>query len=132
VDFGHTFSPALEAASSFRMRHGEAVALDMLLSTIIAVQRHICEESVLTRILRLYHEMRLPMSQGTLSAQKLSDCLTEVPIHRDGQLNMVIPVQIGKATFVQEVGLSEIEGALAVMDRAEHEFSSKAEASNSV
>jgi 2-epi-5-epi-valiolone synthase len=132
VDFGHTFSPALEAASSFRMRHGEAVALDMLLSTIIAVRRHICEESVLTRMLSFYRQMRLPVSQGILSAQKLSEYLTEVRIHRDGRLNMVVPVEMGKATFVEEVSLREIEEAFVLMDRAECEFSSKAEASNSV
>jgi 3-dehydroquinate synthase len=132
VDFGHTFSPALEAASSFQMRHGDAVALDMLLSTIVAVRRFICDKSVLKRMLRLYRKLGLPVSQNLLSARKLVECLSEVRIHRDGHLNLVVPVEMGKATFVQDVSFSEIEEVLLAMNRVEFEPSAKAQPRPSV
>ncbi len=39
VDFGHTVSPALEAASGFSLSHGEAVAIDMAFSTVVTQHR---------------------------------------------------------------------------------------------
>src|SRR5690606_33336226 len=36
VDFGHTFSPLLEAAYDFTLHHGDAVAIDIALSATIA------------------------------------------------------------------------------------------------
>ncbi len=36
VDFGHTFSPAIEAALGFEIDHGEAVAIDIALSATLA------------------------------------------------------------------------------------------------
>src|SRR5262249_55497766 len=39
VDYGHTFSPTLEMAALPELLHGEAVAIDMALSLVLAVQR---------------------------------------------------------------------------------------------
>merc|ERR1719353_727773 len=39
MDFGHTFSRTLEADERFFLRHGEAVAIDSLLSSLIAEQK---------------------------------------------------------------------------------------------
>jgi hypothetical protein len=40
--------------------------------------------------------------------------------HRAGNLNLVVPLEIGQADFIQEVCLEEIEHALALIDGGDH------------
>src|SRR5438874_12354437 len=53
VDFGHTFSPALEAAAGFAIPHGEAVAIDMALSATIAKTMGLLAPAASERMLQL-------------------------------------------------------------------------------
>lgn len=113
VDFGHTFSQSMEMASNYRIRHGEAVAVDMLLSTIIAVERGICEMQVLARLAALYRKVSLPLTQSVCSTQDFLGAIHETRLHRGGDLNLVLPTGIGSARFVQGVQPDEMAGAIA-------------------
>ena len=39
MDFGHSFSRTLEADERFKLRHGEAVAIDCIMNALIAEQK---------------------------------------------------------------------------------------------
>src|SRR6185369_8716447 len=45
VDMGHTFSPAIEAASGYTLHHGEAVAIDVAISATIAAELGLTTEA---------------------------------------------------------------------------------------
>jgi 2-epi-5-epi-valiolone synthase len=118
VDFGHTFSPSLEASTAYDVPHGKAVALDMLLSTTLAVGRGLCTPDVLERLVGLYRSIGLPLFDAALRSELLMESLSAARQHRGGDLNLVLPTQVGEATFAQDVHLAEIESALAHMSRA--------------
>jgi len=116
VDFGHTFSVAMETDSSYSLSHGFAVALDMLISTSLAVRRGLCPRSLLDRMVTLYQHVELPLSQRTCSAERLHESLESVRKHRGGALNLVVPCDLGRTLFIQDVSkveLAETLGALA-------------------
>ncbi|HYL97552.1 MAG TPA: iron-containing alcohol dehydrogenase [Blastocatellia bacterium] len=113
VDFGHTFSPDMETKSGYLLRHGEAVALDMILSTFIAVRRMLCPEDVIVRLKRLYGRVGLPQSQAVCGVNDLAGALDRARAHRGGKLNLVVPVRVGGGTFIQDVEIRELEEALA-------------------
>lgn len=113
VDFGHSFSPALEAASDYRLPHGEAVAIDMMICAAIASKRGLCDPSVIRRIARIYEAAALPLTDDLCDAAMLVESLGDIVIHRGGALNLVLPTTIGSATFVQEVTVEEVAAALA-------------------
>jgi 3-dehydroquinate synthase len=112
VDFGHSFSPALESASHFEINHGEAVAIDMMICTALAVRRGICDESVMRRLGGLYARSGLALTHGLCEAEFLTESLTDIRVHRGGALNLVVPTGIGSATFVQDVTAPEVAVAL--------------------
>jgi len=116
ADFGHTFSPRLERASEYRLRHGEAVALDMMLSTAIAVRRKLCAEGLFTRLVRLYRAVGLPLSSPYLQPELLLGSLHETRLHRSGDLNLVVPRDFGRADFLQEVTQEDLDDALAMLE----------------
>ena len=112
VDFGHTFSPTIEKASSWRVNHGEAVGMDMLISTGIAVVKGLCSVEVLNRLRRLLIATKLPLIHEACQPSILMAALNAVRAHRAGDLNLVVPLEIGAADFIQDVSLEEIQFGL--------------------
>ncbi len=115
VDFGHTFSPALELSSDHALAHGEAVALDMALATAIGVLRRECDITVLERMIRLYQAARLPVSHVLCTGANLAASLCDARLHRGGTLNVVVPTAVGAGTFLQDVDDSDIDSAAAMV-----------------
>jgi 2-epi-5-epi-valiolone synthase len=100
-DFGHEFGHVLEALSGYRLRHGEAVAIGMALSSSLAVAAGRLGPDDLDRLLELLLEAGLPLwdevcDPGVLW-QKLSQ---EVVPHKGGKLHLVVPRTVGAGDFI--------------------------------
>ncbi len=110
VDFGHTISPALEAASDFSLSHGEAVAIDIAFSTVVAQQRGWLPTDIGDRILKLLQAVGLPVWSPLLTPTLCLKSLEETVLHRGGKLNLVLPIGIGQAMFCEKVNdLSKLD-----------------------
>jgi 2-epi-5-epi-valiolone synthase len=119
VDFGHTFSPSIEAASGYQIPHGVAVAVDMLLSTAIAVYRSIAEPELFERLYRLLDRLDLLLCEQDLPEVSVLACaLEDAKRHRGGALNLVVISKPGCPTFLQDVQTSEITSARQGVVRA--------------
>lgn len=101
VDFGHTFSPALEAALGFDIHHGEAVAVDIALSTAIAFFLEMIDRTVLERILLALRSAGLPVFSDRLDLALCLEALKEARRHRGGRINLVVPTGIGRTAFLR-------------------------------
>ena len=68
MDFGHSFSRTLETDERFKLRHGEAVAIDCVMNAMIAnVQGHLSDDDA-QRVLDLYLTLGLPCSIKGITA----------------------------------------------------------------
>jgi 2-epi-5-epi-valiolone synthase len=114
-DFGHTFSPTIEAVSGWSIRHGEAVAMDMLISTAIAHCKGLCSQTTLARLLKVLEAVGLSLDHAVCRPDVLMNGLRSARQHRAGNLNLVVPLEIGQAEFVQEVRCDELEQALRLI-----------------
>jgi 2-epi-5-epi-valiolone synthase len=103
VDFGHTFSPALEVASHYSISHGQAVAIDVALSAVLGTKLGIATPEVSTQILHVLLDFELPIWSPFLSVELCEEALRDTALHRGGQPNLVVPQQIGTAVFVNDV-----------------------------
>lgn len=116
VDFGHTFSPRIEIKSNYRIRHGEAVAIDMAISCRIAHLLGYLDLKNYERIIELYLKIGLPFfDEKTCVPQDLWDSLEEIYLHRGMKLNFITILCIGKADFIREkeaIGFSILEQAV--------------------
>ena len=101
MDFGHTFSPALEAASGFRFTHGEAVALDMCLSTALATELGALPEPDRDRIIDAIAGCGLAVSTELLDLDLSRRSLREARLHRGGSLNLVVPRGVGEGAYLK-------------------------------
>lgn len=104
VDFGHSFSPYIELKNIDELLHGEAVTLDCLFSTCLAFNLNLITRDKLLRIYRLANLLGLPLFHHDFTDKKLiSTSLKETRAHRNGDLNLPIPSDIGKYIFINHL-----------------------------
>jgi 3-dehydroquinate synthase len=112
VDFGHSFSPTLEMRALPELLHGEAVAVDMAISTVLARRRRLIEESERDRVLRLMLALGLPIFHPLCTTQFLQEALRDTVRHRDGLQRLPLPVSIGNVEFFNDVAVEELDATV--------------------
>lgn len=116
VDLGHTFSQPFELlAGPFAMRHGEAVALDLNLSAIIAHHRGILDASALWRLVYLTKRLGFPARFPDIEPELLWRSVIERTRHRAGRQRIPLPTRIGGYTFVDDVRPDEVAESLRIL-----------------
>ena len=70
LNLGHTIGHAFEAASNYRLRHGEAVAIGLVAESRIARDMGILSTKEFARLLHLMHALSLRMSLPRLKNMK--------------------------------------------------------------
>lgn len=116
VDFGHSISPLLEAESNYTIAHGEAVAIDMLFCTAIAVRRGLCARSLFDRLLRVYGLCGLPVTDERCTVAFVRRALSDVTAHRGGNLNLLVPIEPGRYEFLQQVSDGDVRFAIDALN----------------
>lgn len=111
VDYGHTFSPKLEMAALPELLHGEAVAIDMALSLVLAAQRDLMSPAELSRALGLLDAYGLPTRHPQCEEDLLMEGLADSTSHRDGLQRTPLSRGIGNAVFVNDLTRAEIRSA---------------------
>jgi 3-dehydroquinate synthetase len=121
ADMGHTFSPALETASGYRLTHGEAVAIDMAFTCVLAERLGIMTPRESDSFVTLLADVGLPINSPLLTTALCEHAMSHAAAHRGGRLNMVVPTEIGSATFLQIESLPEgvLSDALDVLRQRE-------------
>ncbi|MFF7635342.1 sedoheptulose 7-phosphate cyclase [Kitasatospora sp. NPDC008050] len=114
VDYGHTFSPTLEMRALPALLHGEAVCIDMALTTVLGWRRGLLDTQQRDRVLGVMRALELPRHHDLLDADLLARALQDTVRHRDGEQRLPLPVGIGDAVFVNDVSHGEL--AVAVED----------------
>lgn len=108
VDYGHTFSPRLEMVALPELLHGEAVAIDMALSLVLAAQRGFIASDELSRALALIEAYGLPTHHDYCDEELLMEALSETTSHRDGLQRQPLSRGLGGAVFVNDLTRGEI------------------------
>jgi 3-dehydroquinate synthetase len=117
VDFGHTFSLVLEMYNVDNMLHGEAVAIDVAFSTVLANVHSILSLKEQNRILALIKNLNLPYFHKSLIPKHLWECLIERTHHRDGLQRVPLPNSIGNCVFVNDITHEEIVQTCTIMEK---------------
>lgn len=118
MDFGHSFSPVVEMRSihdngQVPLTHGQAVCLDVLLSSILSHQRGMLPYEDVLRIARAARSMALPTNHALFQAPLiLLEALRDTMKHRNGDQNLPFPRGIGDPVFVNDLSYEEIKSGV--------------------
>ena len=99
LNLGHTVGHALERATGFSWRHGDAVSVGMVVATRLAVRLGLCEPDLLCRLVALLERLGLPVQPPPLPAEALWEAMAADKKRRGGVPSFVLPVRLGEVVI---------------------------------
>jgi 3-dehydroquinate synthetase len=115
ADLGHTFSQVYELSSAGSgFRHGEAVALDLLLSSALALGRGLLDPEEYGRVRALMSRLGMQSVLPDADIGRLWESVQERTRHRDGRQRIPLPAGIGRCEFIDDLSTTELARAVSV------------------
>jgi 3-dehydroquinate synthase len=110
LNLGHTIGHAVELVSKFELRHGEAIAIGMVIEAKYAERIGLAEKGLSTVILKVLNELRLPVQiPKALSREEIIRAM-RVDKKKDSQvIRFALPIEIGKVELVK---VADLDGVL--------------------
>ena len=100
LNYGHTFGHALEALGGYKgYRHGQAVAMGMLLATRIATKMGLAGDDLLGRQRELLLRVGAPVDCKAEEVKQAFELLYRDKKVIGGRLRFVLPLRIGKVVL---------------------------------
>ena len=118
LDYGHWAAHKLESLSRYELRHGEAVAIGLVIDSRYAVERGLLSEQVVARVCVLLERLGFVLWHDSLAARTdngeraVMAGLEEFREHLGGALTLTMLADIGRAVDVDDVDPSGMERAI--------------------
>lgn len=110
LNLGHTVGHALERLSGYRIPHGDAVAVGMMVATNLSVKMAKINEDVLTKLERLCTLYQLPVRiPRNYPAEALLAALKTDKKWESGTLHFILPVRIGEVMDYDRLDMEELK-----------------------
>jgi 3-dehydroquinate synthase len=110
LNFGHSFGHAIETETG--MRHGEAVALGMVLAFRLSAQRGHCPQADAERVATHLARVGLPTRLEGIAPARLAERMGHDKKRESGRLRLVLARRIGEAFLDASVSGPELEAFL--------------------
>jgi 3-dehydroquinate synthase len=114
LNFGHTIGHALEAASRYALKHGEAVAWGMLAATWLSFAKGSLDEGEWARITHTLEKIHRP-ALGAYDDQTVLKYIHRDKKVQDGRIHFVFLHGIGEAFVCPEVDDQDLRDALGYL-----------------
>jgi 3-dehydroquinate synthase len=109
LNFGHTIGHAIEMASGYQLRHGEAISIGMVCETRLADRLGIAPHGLLEEICFTLKSLRLPTGiPSSIDWQIMRDAMDLDKKKSGGRIRFTLPVRVGKVEMGVEIGDSQI------------------------
>jgi 3-dehydroquinate synthase len=106
LNLGHTFGHAIEQLSGFSLRHGEGVALGLLMITRAAERKGLCEPGLSGRVIEALRALNLP-TRCPYDTVSLTKAALGDKKRQGDQIALVLPRALGDC-FIHSIAVSEL------------------------
>jgi len=118
LNFGHTIGHAIEGATEYnKYTHGEAVSLGMVAAAKISEKLGFVRRDLVKRLTELLKAIDLPVKIEKVDEDKLWDVLYRDKKIRAGELNFILPRNIGDVFLTSEVPIKVIKEVLREIEK---------------
>lgn len=95
LNFGHTFGHAIEILTGYKILHGEAVGIGMIIASRLSYALNLCKNDVPVRIEHMVKGIGLPGSFKGLDIESLSKAVKYDKKSNGNEINLVLLKKIG-------------------------------------
>ena len=111
LNFGHTIGHSIEKNSHFEIRHGQAVAMGMMIVTEAAEKAGICQAGVTAQLRNLLTACNLP-TEAPYSMELLLEGMRSDKKIQGQEINLILPQRIGQC-IIRHMTLTDAQKLLA-------------------
>jgi len=109
LNLGHTVGHAVEIVSGFRLRHGEAVAIGMVVEAKLAERLTVAGKGLSETVTETLKALSLPIQiPGELSREEIIRAMRVDKKKSNGIMRFALPVEIGKVELVDVKDLETV------------------------
>ncbi len=101
LNLGHTFAHAIESVSEYGVRHGEAVAMGLVLAARLGEALGKTEPGLAEQFERILNQLGLPTKIPKGNRGKMLDIMKSDKKKKGKKIQFVIPVRIGEPKVVE-------------------------------
>jgi 3-dehydroquinate synthase len=109
LNFGHTLGHAIESVSDFKISHGQAVAMGMMVASGIANEIGVLENTCVVRIRKLLKRAGLMTKVPKLDLNQVLESAMHDKKVTGGKIRFVLPRGIGEVYITDEVNIKVVE-----------------------
>jgi len=110
LNLGHTFGHAIEAASNYRVKHGEAVAIGMVAAAKLAEEMRIADYGLADIIENTLLKLNLPVkAPENLDRDRIISAMKVDTKRSGGETRFVLPVRIGEVRWGVKIEDSSVD-----------------------
>jgi 3-dehydroquinate synthase len=103
LNLGHTIGHAVESASGFSLKHGEAVAIGLVAVCELARRLGVLNSGEAGRIKALLEKAGLPVVMPPLDKEKIMDAMGQDKKVHGGRMRFILPHAIGVVAIADDV-----------------------------
>jgi shikimate kinase/3-dehydroquinate synthase len=97
LNTGHTIGHAIEKATTYRVRHGEAVAIGMVIEARLSVKLGVANPALVDEIIRCLAGLHLPIElPAVMDREVFFAAMQHDKKKTSGKIKFALPVQIGE------------------------------------
>ncbi len=117
LNYGHTIGHAVESASDFKIKHGNAVAIGMVAAARISNKMGLLDKNKVNRLIKVIALAGLPTEMPDFNKEDIMQAVQHDKKVREGKVRFVLLRSIGEAVVVDDASPSLIEEVLAQNDQ---------------
>jgi len=115
LNFGHTTGHAIETITRFKISHGQAVALGMIVAAEIAREMDLLSEGQVSRIISLIEKAGLATRISGLNRANILRAMKHDKKVTSGKIRFILPIAIGEVIINDQVDRRILKKALEVI-----------------
>ncbi len=112
LNFGHTIGHAIEAASKYAYRHGEAVSIGMVCANDIAVKLGLLDKNIAARIENLLIKIGLPVKIKKVKLSEIIYYFWRDKKFVNGVNRFIFAKGIGKVKIVENIPINIVKAVI--------------------
>jgi len=113
LNYGHTIGHAVESVSDFRIGHGQAVAIGMVMAAKISSQMGILNGNEVARLKKVIEKAGLPTEMPDLKPEEIIQAMKHDKKVRENKVRFVLLKSIGDVFVSDEVSQALVERILS-------------------
>jgi shikimate kinase / 3-dehydroquinate synthase len=112
LNLGHTFGHALEQASGYEFRHGDAVSVGLVAATQLAAELGCAPATLVDEVAAVLARLGLPTSYTDVAPESVLAAMAVDKKRRGDRLRFVLPFALGDVRVVADVPVPAVRAVL--------------------